>query len=366
MIFKSVTKLSITTLGFYIEIKGEITMKKTLTTMFLAAVLLITALPAYANAEKCTEHQWSEWKTAYKATCIYDGSEYRECAICHNEEWRKILATGHQWGEWEVAREATCGEIGSEGRQCAICTKIEWQEIPATGEHQWEEWEIDYKPTCTDAGLKDRECTICYEEEQQEIPATGKHSWGGWEITKRTTVFSEGNKSRYCNNCNAVEQKTIPKLKAKITLEEKSATLESGKSHKIKIKSKTYGDKVKKWTSSNKKVATVDSRGKITGKQSGTATITLKMKSGVQATCKINVTKPKYSTNSKPSTSYSGGSGSHSSGSNTTTPSSGYVWIPNTGSKYHKTSTCSGMKDPSKVTVEEAKSYGYTPCSKCY
>ena len=358
--------------GLLVEIKGNIqhqggiTMKKKLTTMFLVVVLLITAMPVYANAEQCTEHQWGDWKIAYKPTCTDSGSEYRECTICYNEEGRKIPATGHQWGDWEVARKPTCGEVGSEGRQCAICHKIEWQEIPATGEHQWEEWDFYYKPTCIEAGSKYRDCAICYEEEEQEIPATGEHDWDEWEVTKRATALSEGKQSRYCNNCDETEQKTIPKLKAKITLEEKSATVESGKNHKIKIKSKTYGDKVKKWTSSNKKIATVDSRGKVTGKQSGMATITLKMKSGVQATCKINVTKPKYSTNSKPSTSHSGGSGSHSSGSNTTAPSSGYVWIPNTGSKYHKTSTCSGMKDPSKVTVEEAKSYGYTPCSKCY
>lgn len=347
-------------------------MKKKLTTMFLAITLLITTLPVYANAEECTEHQWGDWKISYKPTCTDSGSEYRECAICYNEEGRKIPATGHQWGDWEVARKPTCGEVGSEGRECSICHKIEWREIPATGEHQWEDWDFYYKPTCIDAGSKYRDCAICYEEEEQEIPATGEHDWDEWEVTKRATALSEGKQSRYCNNCDETEQKTTPKLKAKITLEEKSATLEGGKNHKIKIKSKTYGDKVKKWTSSNKKVATVDSHGKVTGKQSGTATITLKMKSGVQATCKINVTKPKYSTNSKPSSSHSGGSGSHnshsggSSGSSTNAPSFGYVWIPNTGSKYHKTSTCSGMKDPSKVTVEEAKSYGYTPCSKCY
>lgn len=115
----------------------------------------------------------------------------------------------------------------------------------------------------------------------------------------------------------------------------------------------------------------MDSRGKATGKQAGTATITLKMQSGVTAKCKIKVTKPKYSTNSRPSKSNSGGSGSHNShsgggSSSTNAPTSGYVWIPNTGSKYHKDSTCGNMKNPRKVTLEEAKSYGYGPCSKCY
>lgn len=42
------------------------------------------------------------------------------------------------------------------------------------------------------------------------------------------------------------------------------------------------------------------------------------------------------------------------------------VWIPRTGKKYHSNPDCSRMKDPSHVTLSEAESRGYTPCSKCY
>lgn len=53
-----------------------------------------------------------------------------------------------------------------------------------------------------------------------------------------------------------------------------------------------------------------------------------------------------------------------------TSPSSGsgtMVWIPTiSGKRYHKTSRCSGMKGPAKVTVEEARSRGFTPCKNCY
>ena len=45
---------------------------------------------------------------------------------------------------------------------------------------------------------------------------------------------------------------------------------------------------------------------------------------------------------------------------------SGYVWIPNSGKKYHSHSGCSNMKNPSKVTLSEAKSLGFTACSKCW
>ena len=46
--------------------------------------------------------------------------------------------------------------------------------------------------------------------------------------------------------------------------------------------------------------------------------------------------------------------------------SSTIVWIPKSGKKYHRSSSCSNMKNPSQVTLEKAQSLGYTPCSKCY
>lgn len=42
-----------------------------------------------------------------------------------------------------------------------------------------------------------------------------------------------------------------------------------------------------------------------------------------------------------------------------------YVWIPRTGAKYHRTSTCSNMKNPNQVTRSAAISMGYDPCKKC-
>ena len=48
------------------------------------------------------------------------------------------------------------------------------------------------------------------------------------------------------------------------------------------------------------------------------------------------------------------------------TPIGTTVWISNTGSKYHSRSSCSNMKNPSQVTLEDAQAMGYTPCKKCH
>ena len=42
------------------------------------------------------------------------------------------------------------------------------------------------------------------------------------------------------------------------------------------------------------------------------------------------------------------------------------VWIPQSGSKYHSNSSCSGMNNPRQVTISEAQNMGYKPCNKCY
>jgi hypothetical protein len=42
------------------------------------------------------------------------------------------------------------------------------------------------------------------------------------------------------------------------------------------------------------------------------------------------------------------------------------VWIPQSGSKYHSSSSCSGMKNPQQVSIDDAISMGYTACKKCY
>lgn len=41
------------------------------------------------------------------------------------------------------------------------------------------------------------------------------------------------------------------------------------------------------------------------------------------------------------------------------------VFIPSSGSRYHMTATCSGMKSATEVTLKEATLQGLTPCARC-
>ena len=42
------------------------------------------------------------------------------------------------------------------------------------------------------------------------------------------------------------------------------------------------------------------------------------------------------------------------------------VWLPNSGKKYHSRPDCSGMKNPSSCTLQEATDKGFTACKKCF
>lgn len=50
----------------------------------------------------------------------------------------------------------------------------------------------------------------------------------------------------------------------------------------------------------------------------------------------------------------------------TTDPQTDMVWIPKSGKKYHAKESCSGMKDPTQVSKEEAENRGFEPCKRCY
>lgn len=75
---------------------------------------------------------------------------------------------------------------------------------------------------------------------------------------------------------------------AAVKLNKTKATIYVGSSTTLKVS----GTKSKaKWSTSNKKVATITSKGKVTAKKAGTATITAKV-SGKKYTCKITVKNP--------------------------------------------------------------------------
>lgn len=81
---------------------------------------------------------------------------------------------------------------------------------------------------------------------------------------------------------------------------------------------------------------------------------------------KNNSTSSKKTSSSSSSTSKSTSSSTKTSSSNKNTSSSGYVWVGNTGHKYHK-QTCPTLKGKGhKITLKEALAEGREACKVCY
>lgn len=100
---------------------------------------------------------------------------------------------------------------------------------------------------------------------------------------------------------------------------------------------------------------------------SSTSTKNNTKKSTASSTKEKNTsTSSKKTSSSSSSTSKSTSSSTKTSSSNKNTSSSGYVWVGNTGHKYHK-QTCPTLKGKGhKITLKEALAEGREACKVCY
>ena len=211
--------------------------------------------------------------------------------------------------------------------------------------HDWTEWEILTEATCGTNGQVVRHCNLCQEYEYDTIYATGHHDWDEWTVSKKATVFKKGSKYRNCYTCGKKQVKEIARVKAFAKFKKTSYKLKRGKSISLKKKVKFgRGDSIKKWKSSNKGIVSVSKNGKIKAKKKGTAKITVFLKSGKKAVCKVKVTVPKKKKKS-------GGT---------------VYWVPN-GSVYHCTKSCPTLSRSRVINSGPLSECPKSrPCKVCY
>lgn len=181
-------------------------------------------------------------------------------------------------GESKVVKHATCTEPGKKITVCSLCGESYTEEIPATGHTIVIDPAVEV--TCEEAGKTEgSHCSVCGEviKAQEVISATG-HSWGEWKVIDESTSSKEVVRQRVCKVCGMHDDEMIPKLSPAPTptvdpINPSTVTITKGKTTILKPDSSW---KNVKYSSSNKKVATVDKKGKVKAAAAGIAKITVK------------------------------------------------------------------------------------------
>ena len=154
--------------------------------------------------------------------------------------------------------------------------------------------------TCTATGYTQQKCSSCGEVKPGSyavLPAKG-HSFGGYVETTHPTALAEGVQTRTCTVCGYSENAVVGRLAANVTLSASTLPLQVKQSISLTklITAMTTGDRLVSCTTSNKKIATVNNAGKVTGKKAGKVKITMNFASGISKTVTVKVQKKKVAT----------------------------------------------------------------------
>ena len=275
-------------------------------------------------------HGTGTWKVTKAASCTQAGTKAYVCGVCggtiRNES---ISATGHTY-RVVTDKKATCTAAGSRHKECDVCGHKAGSETIAAAGHQYGAYQVTKKATISSTGIKKRTCKVCKESETKRISklkASIKVEKTKLSVGVKKTVpapkvtYQRGDKIQSWKSANkaiatvsksgritgkkagtttiTVRLKSGKTAKIKVTvkktvtpkikLNRTKVTLKKGKAYSLKISVTPQSIRNKiKFTSSNKKVAVVSSKGKITAKRRGSATV--KVYYGkVSAKCRVTV-----------------------------------------------------------------------------
>lgn len=245
------------------------------------------------------EHSWDSGVITTPPTCAKEGIRTYTCTECTTAFYtEKVMKTNdHTPGNWITTKAATCTATGTQVQKCTVCGTQTASRTLAMPAHTPGSWTTTKAATCTAAGTQVQKCSVCGTVvNTKAIPAKG-HSWGAYTVTKQPTAVEEGWQVRKCS-CGASEGVAVAKLTPTIKLTATKLNLQLKKSATIKsiVTGLAAGDSIASWKSSNAKIVTVNSSGKITGKKIGSANITVTLKSGKTASVKVTVQKKAVAT----------------------------------------------------------------------
>ena len=272
-----------------------------------------------------TEHQWNDGEITKEATCAEEGVKTYTCSICKDTKAEVIPKKEHSFDEGKIQKEATCEKDGSKTYTCADCKGTKTETIPATG-HKFDSWKTVKAQSIYSGAVQERICNACGKKETRVIGSklkpvlkvnasflklkrkqstkkfvVSRLAKGDfvktWTSSNKKIVKISGSKNGTCTikagNKTGKAKITITlasglKKTINVTVQKNAVTCTSIKNvpKKLNLKRKksyqlrpviepiTCTQKVK-YKTSNKKIAKVNSKGKITAVKKGTAKITI-------------------------------------------------------------------------------------------
>ncbi len=258
--------------------------------------LTLYAVYESARDNQCN-HTWGAWTQVRPATTTETGLNTRICSKCGavDEDILPVLVHTHSFGAWTVTRQATALQTGLETRTCA-CGEKEERDIAKL--------KATIQMNATSVPLKVRQKTSAV-----KVTLTAGDSVASWTSSNTAIatvdangVITAGKKAGTATITATTKAGAVAAFTVKVQKKAVKATQITGlnKSETLKVGAQlqlapvvypiTVTSKAK-FSSSNKKVATVNKNGVITAKKPGTAKIKVKV-GNKTFTVKVTVPKP--------------------------------------------------------------------------
>ena len=270
--------------------------------------LIDTKRYEFDATDKVHSHSWVTKNVVKEATCTEAGSKVENCASCDEVQTASIPVKGHTVVKDAAVAPTVFADGKTEGSHCSVCgTVLEKQntiaKVPGTIYLTASSLKMKTGQSTTAfkaTGFSEGDyVTAVTSNKPGTVKVTNVNKNGTFKLTagkkKGSAVVTVTLASKKTASFKVTVQKAAVKT-TKITTTTKSLTLAKGATYKklassIAVTPVTSKEKVT-YSSSNKKVATVSSKGVIKAKKAGTAKITVKSgKKKVVVTVKVTGVK---------------------------------------------------------------------------
>ena len=231
-------------------------------------------------------HTWDEGKITKASTCTKKGTKTFTCTVCGKTRNQEVSVVAHKFTTWKTTTAATALASAKQTHKCSICGKTETR-------NYGNKLKPSIKVNISSILLKTRQKTtllrvsglakgdsiVSWKSSNTNIAKVYGRSNGTCTIQAGTrsgkAIITIALRSGLKKNITVTVQKTTVKT-TKITGVATSLKLKRNQKATLKpvLQPLTSGEKIT-YKSSNTKIAIVNSKGQITARSKGTATITV-------------------------------------------------------------------------------------------